>query len=361
MKRSAFFGLVGFLALALGLTAIVPATVSAAETTKLETAWLPEHETFLVWYAKKKGWDKQEGIDLVLNRFDSGKDMMSSVSKWAEWGIGACGAFPILTSEAHKAFYVIGIGNDESSANVVMVRRDNPIMKVKGYNDGYPNLYGHPADVKGKTILCPESSSAQYLLTKWLAAYGLKPADVNVQHMDPEVALQEFLQGQGDAVVLWAPYTYMGEENGLKTAATSRTVNARQPILLFANKVFADKNPDKVAAFLRVYMRAVRMMREESVANLAADYKAYYKEWTGKELSDAEVLKDITTHPVFTLDDQIRLFDNEHAYSEVQVWLDSIIQFHAGAAYTQTKADQMLKSVTGNFLERVKRPVPDYR
>ena len=30
----------------------------AEKLTKVPTAWMDEHETFLIWYAKEKGWDK---------------------------------------------------------------------------------------------------------------------------------------------------------------------------------------------------------------------------------------------------------------------------------------------------------------
>ena len=260
MRRSTLSGLFGFFALLLALTADLSAAYQEPPF-KLETGWLPEHETFLIWYAKQKGWDKQEGLDIVLNRFDSGKDLIGNADKWV---IGACGAFPILTSPYPEQFTIIGVGNDESLANAVMVRPDSPLLDTKGANKGYPNLYGKADDVRGKTIICPASSSAQYLLTKWLAAYGLTTEDVRIQNTDAVPGLQAFFEGEGDAIVLWAPYSYTGDEHGLKVAATSRSVNAPQSVLLMADKDFAAAHPSQVASFLRVYLRAVRMMREES-------------------------------------------------------------------------------------------------
>ena len=292
MRRSTLSGLFGFFALLLALTADLSAA-NQEPPFKLETGWLPEHETFLIWYAKQKGWDKQEGLDIVLNRFDSGKDLIGNADKWV---IGACGAFPILTSHYPEQFTIIGVGNDESLANAVMVRPDSPLLDTKGANKGYPNLYGKADDVRGKTIICPASSSAQYLLTKWLAAYGLTTEDVRIQNTDAVPGLQAFFEGEGDAIVLWAPYSYTGDEHGLKVAATSRSVNAPQSVLLMADKDFAAAHPSQVASFLRVYLRAVRMMREESVATLAEDYKTFFKEWAGKTMSDAEVIKDINTN-----------------------------------------------------------------
>ena len=46
----------------------------AAQTQKLipiNTAWMSEHELFFAWYAKEKGFDKQEGLDMKLLNFDS--------------------------------------------------------------------------------------------------------------------------------------------------------------------------------------------------------------------------------------------------------------------------------------------------
>lgn len=119
-----------------------------------------------------------------------------------------------------------------------MVRPDSPLLDTKGANKGYPNLYGKADDVRGKTIICPASSSAQYLLTKWLAAYGLTTEDVRIQNTDAVPGLQAFFEGEGDAIVLWAPYSYTGDEHGLKVAATSRSVNAPQSVLLMADKDF---------------------------------------------------------------------------------------------------------------------------
>ena len=37
----------------------------AEKLTKVPTAWMDEHETFLIWYAKEKGWDKEAGTERI--------------------------------------------------------------------------------------------------------------------------------------------------------------------------------------------------------------------------------------------------------------------------------------------------------
>ena len=58
MKRW-FKMLTGSLAVVLFIT--FSCAAFAAALVKLRTAWLDEHEAFLVWAPKKKGWDKRKG------------------------------------------------------------------------------------------------------------------------------------------------------------------------------------------------------------------------------------------------------------------------------------------------------------
>ncbi|MEG2139520.1 MAG: nitrate ABC transporter substrate-binding protein, partial [Bilophila sp.] len=41
----------------------------AADLQKIRTAWLDGQETFPIWYAKEKGWDKEVGLDLEMLYF----------------------------------------------------------------------------------------------------------------------------------------------------------------------------------------------------------------------------------------------------------------------------------------------------
>ena len=150
---------------------------SLSET--LRTAWLGEHEAFLTWYAKEKGWDKEAGLDIIMLRFDSGKSLIENVRAY-DWAIAGCGAVPAMQATMSDQVEVIAIANDESSANMILTRPDSPILAEKGFNPDFPNVFGTPESVKGKLILCPKKTSARYLLDKWLAALGLEEKDVKI-------------------------------------------------------------------------------------------------------------------------------------------------------------------------------------
>ena len=93
----------------------------------LRTAWLGEHETFLVWYAREKGWDKAEGLDLELLPFESGKNVIDEMQS-SNWAIAGVGAMPALTASLSSRLYIVGIGNDESASNAIFTacRQSHP-------------------------------------------------------------------------------------------------------------------------------------------------------------------------------------------------------------------------------------------
>ncbi|MFR0875531.1 MAG: hypothetical protein ACLSHC_13745 [Bilophila wadsworthia] len=65
-----------FVGICLVLLALAWSTPArSASPIPMKTAWLGEHETFAVWYAKQKGWDKEAGLDLTMLRFDSARPL----------------------------------------------------------------------------------------------------------------------------------------------------------------------------------------------------------------------------------------------------------------------------------------------
>ena len=94
----------------------------SASPVPMKTAWLGEHETFAVWYAKQKGWDKEAGLDLTMLRFDSGKAIVEGVLAY-DWAIAGCGAVPALTATLSERLDIIAVANDESAANALYVRK----------------------------------------------------------------------------------------------------------------------------------------------------------------------------------------------------------------------------------------------
>ncbi|MFR6518528.1 MAG: ABC transporter substrate-binding protein [Bilophila wadsworthia] len=168
-----------------GLAAVLLAfslcnAASAAPLTKIRTAWMDSYETFAMWYAKEKGWDKEAGLDIDILFFDSGMAILNALPA-GEWQYSCLGGVPAMMGNLRYGTSVIGVGTDESACVAVLARPDNPVFKTKGLNPKHPGVFGSPEDVRGKTILCTTVSSAHFALTAWLDAVGVKPTEVTIK------------------------------------------------------------------------------------------------------------------------------------------------------------------------------------
>ncbi len=361
MKKLVVAGIVVFVA-ALLLPGV--GGVQAGQLITVPTAWMPEHEVFFAWYAKEKGFDKQEGLDLKLVYFESGMAIAEALPA-KQWALGGTGGVPMVVTALRYGAQMIGIGNNESWTNALYVRPNSPVLKTKGAQSGYPDIYGKAEDIKGKTFLVTTVSSAHFAMSSYLKAFGLKDSDVVVKQMDQASAVAAFESGVGDFACLWAPYTYAAEEKGWKEIANVDSAKAALPIVFVADKEYAEKNPQVVAKFLRVMFRSINKLKEEGATpeNIQL-FQRMYKEWAGMEYTADQAKKDITSHPVYKIEEQVKMFDTSKGESEVQRWERLIAEFlHAngrlkGEEFAKVKG---MEWITGKYLKMVETPIPSYK
>ena len=89
-----------------------------------------EHETFVAWYAKQQGWDKEAGLDPTMMPFDSGKNIVESLAAY-DWAVAGCGAVPALTTPLSDYLYIIAVANDESLTTPFMCARTAPSLEPR--------------------------------------------------------------------------------------------------------------------------------------------------------------------------------------------------------------------------------------
>ena len=154
MKRW-FKMLTGSLAVVLFIT--FSCAAFAAAPVKLRTAWLDEHEASSSGMPKKKGGTKRKAghrnAPLLVRHGPAQRPSRR------EWVLAGTGAVPGMMGALRYGTYTIAVTNDESYTNALLLRPDSPILRTKGYNKDYPEVYGHPDDVRGKTFLITTMSS----------------------------------------------------------------------------------------------------------------------------------------------------------------------------------------------------------
>lgn len=327
-----------------------PSTVRAAEAVeKLSSAWMGEYETFIVWHAKQKGWDREAGFDLVMMPFESGANIVDSLAAY-NWAVAGCGAVPLLTEQLGDYLEIIAVADDESPANVILAREGSPLLAA-----GNTDRAGRADAVKKAEILCPRGTSAHYLVGVWLKSLGLSEKDVRLVNMEPGAALSAFRGGVGDAVALWAPLAYEAEAAGYKVVSTSRDCGITQLVLLTANREFAAAHPEKIRAFLGMYLRAVDEIKKIPEVELTAEYIRFAREWTGSDLAPETALKDLQSHLVYNLEEQIALLAPQGG---VRATLDDIAAFqreHGGSDPARATALKNRPQVTDRYLKMLTR------
>lgn len=353
----------GLMVLALGL--ILAAPVSAQQKLiELNTAWMPEHSAFFTWLAKDKGWDKEEGLDLKLLYFESGMAMLEALPA-KKWVLGGIGGVPIVMGALRYGAYMIALANDESFCNAVYARPNSPAVKTAGAVKGYPKVLGKKEDVKGKTFLVTTVSSAHYAMSSYLRVFGFKDKDVVVKNMDQASIMAAFEKGIGDFACLWAPYTFTAEEKGWKEVGNVNTCGAAIPVTYIGDREFCDKNPEVVAKFLRVIFRGINKLKDEGATpeNVKL-FQRMYKEWAGMEYTADAAKKDIESHPIWKLEEQLKIFDASKKESEAQRWERMLAEFlHANGRLKDAEFEKVKKVdwVTDKFLKLVKTPIPAYK
>ena len=100
---------------------------------------------------------------------------------------------PVFGAAANSKTRVVAGWDGAQTGEQILVRTNSSIATVR--------------DLRGKTILVAKGSAAHANVLEHLADAGLKPKDVKLVFLQPADALSAFSNGQGDAWVIWDPYT----------------------------------------------------------------------------------------------------------------------------------------------------------
>jgi len=331
---------------------------------KLSLSAMPEFETFFPWYAKQKGWDKEEGLDFKILYFESGMQELQALPAH-QWQLGLIGGVPHIMGALRYGTPLIGFGDDESLCNSVFARPTSVVVKEKGAVKGFPKVYGKAEDIRGKTFLVTTVSSAHYAMITYLKVFGLTDKDVVVKQMDQASIIAAFKAGIGDFACLWAPYSYKAFDNGWIEVSNVHNAGAAIPITFIGDKTFCEKNPKVVAKFLRVMFRGINKIADEGATDENIKlFQKMYKDWAGMEYSYDQAKRDIEFHPIYKLTEQLKLFDTSKGESTAQRWERLIAEFlHSNGRLTDAELAKVSRGdwITGRYLKMVKTPIPSYK
>ncbi len=323
---------------------IVLATISgfAFSQQEIKVSYQPALYWSLPYYiASEKGWWAELGLKPAYSTFPAGVPQIAA-SAARSWDVGGTGSVPAVLGAARYNLLTIGITNDESHGNALLASKAKADAFMK-----------NPASIKGQTIVLTANSTGDYAVQSCLSKWGLKKTDVSIKSMGQAEIISAMSSGNADLGGLWAPNIYTLEEKaGARLICSGRDAGAVVPGALIVRAEYAKEQPQNVARYLAVYLRAQKWSLANRKAAIAMMTKFY--EQGGVTISEAAMNKEFDTRPVFDLAQQLKIMNRAGGTSEVDKWLTGIGEFmKANGTFPEAPATKNF--VTDEYLRMVDR------
>ncbi|MFG1371737.1 ABC transporter substrate-binding protein [Xanthobacter oligotrophicus] len=262
---------IGTLAAALGaalMLAVSPASAQQAEKPKLT---LGVGGKPLLYYlpltiAERKGFFKDEGLDVTINDFGGGaKSLQALIGGSIDVVTGAYEHTIRMQAKGQDIVSVIELGRFPGI--VLVARKDRPITSVK--------------DLKGAKIgVTAPGSSTNFFVNFLLAKEGLKPEDVAFIGVGGGAsAVAQMKRGEIDAMSNLDPVITKLEDDGdVKVLADSRSEAGNDKIfgganpaaVLYMKRDFVEANPVTTQKLVNAFYRTLTWLKTATPEDVAA-------------------------------------------------------------------------------------------
>ena len=245
--------LAGAFAIALSLPA------AAQDKMQLQLNWFHLADHSPIYLAMKKGYYKEENIDLTVLRGSGSADSAKKVD---------LGQADVGISDAPTVLTAISKGANLKMVAVVYDKAGNNVFFRKSAN------IKTPKDLVGKKIAVPPADSHRVLWPAFAAINGIDPASVTLVNIKPEgkqaiVAASE-VDGSFDlytSYAIWEKVLGKGEVGHLLWADYGLPIYGHT---YFVNNELLQKNPKLVERFLRATHKGWRDAKADPKASIGA-------------------------------------------------------------------------------------------
>jgi len=251
--------------LAGGTLLAAPRIVAAQAPTRIRMVLNWKYQGPQGWFflAKARGFDREEGIDLVLDQGEGSAAPITQVAAGAyDAGFGDMNALIRFAARQPQAAPVAVMMLYNVPPFCIAVKQDSPIRT--------------PKDLEGRTLGGPANDGALMLFPAFAQTAGIDAAKVAISTMQPSLREQMLFRGQVDGAfgyINTIRFSAMGA--GLDANALRYIRYADHGIDLYSNTILvsrtlATQNPEAVRALLRTINRGLKAALAERDAAVAA-------------------------------------------------------------------------------------------
>ena len=243
----------------IGIIVVIGVMISGCVQQELEKVTLGVESSLLpaaVWVAENKGYFQEQGLDLTIKEFDSGKASLVAMLEGDEGiDISTVAPTPIMfNSFERQDFSIFAIFVYSYDDVKVIARKDKGITTA--------------ADLRGKKIGTPAGTTGQFFVEAFLIHNGLPSPEVEVIDIAPSDLPEALNSGQVDAIVIWEPHGYNAKKLlGDKAIRLPSSDVYKETFNFMVMNDFAEENPEVLKKFLRAVDKAttfIKNYKEES-------------------------------------------------------------------------------------------------
>lgn len=237
----------------------------AADQVRLQLGWIPTGEYAPYFAGKAKGFYAEEGIELSINRgFGSGDTVKKTAGGGADFG------------EADISAVMLARVREKLPVKCVMLEYDlapHSVFVLEG--SGINKI----SDLAGKRIATSPGNSHQIYFPLLAKRNGLDPNAVNWVNMDPASWASLLLNGDIDAIPVFATHEYWQNKQAAKVGKKIKVMPFADSgfeiysYCILATEKFIAEKPDLIRRMLRATKRSFLWTREnmEEAAKLHAE------------------------------------------------------------------------------------------
>ncbi len=268
-------------------------------TLGVETSLLPA----AVWVAENKGFFEEEGLDLAIREFDSGRASLTAMLNGEGIDIAAAAPTPIMFNS---------FGRDDFVVFSTFAYAWEDIKVIANRDRGINN----PEDLKGKKIGTLMGSTGQFFTETFLIFNSISPGDVEMVNLAPSDLPEALNDGRIDAQVIWEPHgTTARKLLGDKAIRLPSSDVYKTTFNFLTMKSFAEENPEALNRFLRAIERATLFIQlnddeaQEITSNRLKlskeDVALHWQEFTFEISLDQSMLINIESEARWAIDNEL--------------------------------------------------------
>ena len=222
----------------------------------VETSILPS----AVWVAESKGYFLEQGLDVEIKEYDSGKNALKAMLTDGGLDMVTVAQTPVMFNSFNRNDYAIIGAMVSVSDDVKMLGRQDKGVKTV-------------LDLKGKKIGITKGSTGHFFLGLVLSDNGLKIADIEAVDFRATELAQALADGKVDAISSWEPHIANAKKLlGANAVIFSTKGIFREDFYFVAMKNFITAHPKTLERFLKAIEKGelfIQQNKEESIDIIA--------------------------------------------------------------------------------------------